>query len=82
MTYEIEVYEDFMEYEMVDSFEMDDIAEVLETVKKLNSEGRCAVVTSNKSGCDAYFWDDGFAEIHCGSSYDDVKDEGNLEDWF
>lgn len=33
-------------------------------------------------GSDAYFWDDGFAEIHCGSSYDDVKDEGNLEDWF
>ena len=76
--YSLDIFNNFVDYELILSVETDDVHEALKTAEQQSNEGLSVVVMSHKSGCEAYYFPNGIVEVHAG----DVHDEEEMEDWF
>lgn len=76
--YSIDVYSNFVDWELICGVSTDDVHEALKTANQQSNEGLSVVVMSHKSGCEAYYFPNGIVEIHAGN----VHDEEEMEEWF
>jgi hypothetical protein len=77
--YSIDIFNNFVDYELILSIETDDFKEAFKVAKEQTKEGLSVVVMSHKSGCEAYIWPDGTTEIHAGNEFNNGKE---MEVWF